>query len=275
MQPATPFARQKKRRGSDPDSSDGAAADQPNGHGASPSSGEDIPPSILSGLADCQRIDLPGADVLYVPRIFTREESTAFVAQLAALEQWKRPEFKIFGKVHLQGNYSCHFSDGGQLNYRYSGRDNVGQEFPEFLQAIRRRVEAVVRHIDGQRTDAKICPGDGEFQFNYCLANKYEDGNASLGMHSDDERDLFGPIASVSFGATRHFTLAHKRDKSVKRRIDLSDGSLLVMAGDTQRNYKHGVPKMKRVTDMRINLTMRCIRPRDSSRASGKKRAKR
>jgi alkylated DNA repair dioxygenase AlkB len=41
--------------------------------------------------------------------------------------------------------------------------------------------------------------------------------------------------------------------------IDLENGSLLIMAGDTQRCWKHQLPKSKRVAEPRVNLTFRNI----------------
>jgi alkylated DNA repair dioxygenase AlkB len=39
----------------------------------------------------------------------------------------------------------------------------------------------------------------------------------------------------------------------------LPHGSLLIMAGDTHKNFKHEVPKEPGVTQPRINLTFRRI----------------
>jgi alkylated DNA repair dioxygenase AlkB len=38
------------------------------------------------------------------------------------------------------------------------------------------------------------------------------------------------------------------------------NGSLIVMAGDTQQYWKHSVPKDKKVNDRRINLTFRIMK---------------
>ena len=65
-------------------------------------------------------------------------------------------------------------------------------------------------------------------------------------------------IASLSFGATRRFSLKHNATKQ-KVIIDLPAGSLLVMAGELQRHWKHCVPKTARYVDPRINLTFRQI----------------
>ena len=83
-----------------------------------------------------------------------------------------------------------------------------------------------------------------------------------MGMHSDDEKEL-GPtpsIASVSLGAERAFVMKSKFDLNAKpKRIVLASGSLLLMKGDTQKNYKHGVPKQSARLEPRVNLTFRAI----------------
>ena len=40
---------------------------------------------------------------------------------------------------------------------------------------------------------------------------------------------------------------------------DLGNGSLLIMEGNTQRFWKHQVPKSKRIAEPRLNLTFRKI----------------
>ena len=98
--------------------------------------------------------------------------------------------------------------------------------------------------------------------FNSVLLNLYRDGADSMGWHSDDEPELGERplIASLSLGATRRFRLRHRLRKDLEPVvIDLENGSLLIMEGDTQRFWKHQVPKSKRVAEPRVNLTFRQI----------------
>lgn len=97
--------------------------------------------------------------------------------------------------------------------------------------------------------------------FNSVLLNYYRNERDSMGFHSDDEREL-GPrpvIASLSLGASRVFVLKHKRLRSPPINIPLDSGSLLLMKGDTQRNWKHGIPKSAKRLGPRVNLTFRRI----------------
>jgi alkylated DNA repair dioxygenase AlkB len=65
-------------------------------------------------------------------------------------------------------------------------------------------------------------------------------------------------IASVSLGSERLFRLRGKGGAVVYSKL-MPHGSLLIMAGNTQKHFKHEVPKDAGVTYPRINLTFRCI----------------
>ena len=93
---------------------------------------------------------------------------------------------------------------------------------------------------------------------NAVLCNLYRDGNDSVGLHADAEPEMGPVIASVSLGAERMFRLKRK-DGSVAVAERLPHGSLLIMAGRTQKNFRHEVPKEPSVTQPRINLTFRHI----------------
>jgi alkylated DNA repair dioxygenase AlkB len=83
-----------------------------------------------------------------------------------------------------------------------------------------------------------------------------------MGLHSDDEPELGRRpfIASVSLGEERTFILKHKSRRDLKIvRLRLASGSLLLMRGETQHDWKHGIEKEKRPCGPRINLTFRRI----------------
>ncbi|MBI3742247.1 MAG: alpha-ketoglutarate-dependent dioxygenase AlkB, partial [Chloroflexi bacterium] len=65
-----------------------------------------------------------------------------------------------------------------------------------------------------------------------------------------------------SFGATREFQFRHKSKKDLKANIELTDGSLLMMRGATQRHWLHRIPKTETPVGARINLTFRYTAPR-------------
>ena len=85
-----------------------------------------------------------------------------------------------------------------------------------------------------------------------------------MGKHADDEGPL-GPrptIASLNLGVTRTFCMARKErpEDGGKRkavRFELNEGSLLLMAGETQQHWLHWIPKQPERDGVRYNLTFR------------------
>ena len=80
----------------------------------------------------------------------------------------------------------------------------------------------------------------------------------ALGLHADAEPEMGPVLASISLGAGRLFRLK-RENGSIAFSERLPHGSLLVMAGETQKRFKHEVPKERGVTQSRINLTFRRI----------------
>jgi len=153
---------------------------------------------------------------------------------------WRQDSIVLFGKQHLQPRLTAWYGDA---SYTYSGLRLDPLPWTPLLAELRAAVEA-----------ACGC------RFNSVLLNYYRNERDSMGMHSDDEPEL-GPepaIASLSFGATRSFILRHKRNKRTIK-LDLHDGSLLLMSGSLQSNWLHGIHKAARSLGERINLTFRFI----------------
>jgi alkylated DNA repair dioxygenase AlkB len=187
---------------------------------------------------------------LWLDFLAASEQLRAFAA-LAADVPWQQREIRMFGRAVLEPRQTAWIGDPGAV-YTYSGRVNEPGPWPAQLAALRDRVR--------ERIGAEL---------NSVLCNLYRDGNDSMGLHSDAEPEL-GPnptIASVSLGATRRFQVRHRKRRDVKLDLDLPGGSLLVMRGTMQHNYRHGVPKQPSVCEPRINLTFRRIdRPGDALR---------
>ena len=98
--------------------------------------------------------------------------------------------------------------------------------------------------------------------FNSVLLNRYRSGADSMGWHADREPELGKEpvIASVSLGAARRFDLQHNKLRVVQS-YQLKGGSLLVMRGRTQAEWRHRVPKEPKVQGERVNLTFRFVTP--------------
>lgn len=190
----------------------------------------------------CETIPLVDADLTFYQKVWTPKESQRIYLLLQTLH-WQQKNIRLFGREVMQPRLVAWYGDAG-ADYVYSGVRNIPLPWPACLVEIRQRVQQLVQS-----------------EFNSVLCNLYRNGDDSVGWHSDDEAEL-GPepmIASVSFGATRRFSLQHKRDKTVKGHLDLPDASLLLMKGATQQNYRHAVLKAKTESAPRINLTFRKI----------------
>ena len=155
---------------------------------------------------------------------------------------WEQPEIVMFGKKHKQSCLSTWHSDAG-VNYVYSGVERVAHPMNEILSEIRRRCEVAANS-----------------KFNSVLVNFYRDGSAGMGWHSDNEaiNGREPTIASVSLGATRRFDLRHRETKQTVK-VDLEDGSLLVMSGLSQQCWVHQIAKTAKPVGPRINLTFRLV----------------
>lgn len=176
----------------------------------------------------------------YLGPLFGDAEAGRLYAELFRTIEWRNDEVVLFGSRRvLSRKVSWH----GDLafSYAYSGTRKTASPWTPALLGIKERVE----QASGQR-------------FNSCLLNLYHDGSEGMGWHSDDERTLGlnPPIASVSLGAERPFKFKHRVTGEIVSVI-LENGSLLVMKGKTQHHWLHALPKTKRVSSPRINLTFR------------------
>lgn len=191
-----------------------------------------LPRQILPGDGDCR----------YFGRIFSPEEALQLFQGLLKKIPWKRDEVMVYGRHYLTVRQVAWFGES-QLSYTYSGTTH-SQPLPwsRDLVKIKNEVEA--------RTGQK---------YNACLANLYQDGSQGMGWHQDNEEELSqSSIASVSLGAERRFDFRHKQTGE-KLSIFLEQGSLLLMAGQTQKHWQHQLPRSAKVVIPRINLTFRNI----------------
>lgn len=96
-----------------------------------------------------------------------------------------------------------------------------------------------------------------ESQMNSVLLNYYRDGKDKINYHSDDLSQIGkNPvICSISLGETRTFSFKNKETKQ-KIEIELDNGDLCIMKGNTQEIWQHAVlPEHNK--GERINLTFR------------------
>lgn len=208
-----------------------------------------------------------GSDVVYLPRFLTPEKSWEYLHYLNKHIPWTRPTIRVFGKPCVQPRDVCYIASEGLKELSYSGYKPDAHSWDDFppLKEILDEVH-------------KAFPGS---HFNSLLLNRYNSGNDYVGWHADDEK-LYGDnpeIASISFGCERDFLLKKRSYKKSQGEVEgeppskrlkknngveqysfnLKHGSLLLMRGNTQRDWLHSVPKRLKAGSTRVNLTFRRV----------------
>ena len=155
---------------------------------------------------------------------------------------WETGFIKIFGKTHQIPRLQSWYADDG-IEYTYSGKKLQRHNWNKTLIEIKQEIESIT-----------------SIKFNSVLANLYRNGNDSMGLHSDNEKELgINPvIASLSLGESRDIHFKHKNIKT-SINIPQTSGQLIVMYGQTQKYWKHEIKKTKKFKKPRINLTFRNI----------------
>lgn len=186
---------------------------------------------------------LPDAKLSLIEGLDWGAPDDAILSRLTAEIPWRQESIVLFGKTHLQPRLICWMGDP-DCRYRYSGRTYEPVPWHPLVADLRTRVE--------RRAQAR---------FNTVLLNLYRNGQDSMGFHADDESELGARpvIASLSFGAERRMHFRHRHERIPTERISLPGGSLLIMRGDTQTNWKHAIPKTRKPIGPRVNLTFRRI----------------
>lgn len=184
-----------------------------------------------------------GLDVEFFSEFFSYDESLFYYHDLLENTNWNQERIKYYGKIFDLPRLTAWYGDNGK-EYKYSGILVVPNLWTNTLLQIKGKVEL-----------------ETGYQFNSVLLNLYRDGQDSIAAHSDDEPELgVNPIiASVSFGAERNFVFQNKTDKNAKHKILLTNGSLVIMKGETQEKWVHSISKTSAKLKPRINLTFRNI----------------
>lgn len=187
---------------------------------------------------------MPDATVSYLSQFDLGQSARALFEHLLNSIDWREEHITLFGKRHLQPRQFA-WHGNAEASYQYSGLRLSPEPWTPALAAVRERL-----------TEHTACA------FNSVLLNHYRHERDSMGMHADDEPEL-GPqpvIASLSLGEPRTLIFKHRHRKELKPvKIVLESGSLLLMRGATQSNWKHGINKQSAACGPRINLTFRQI----------------
>lgn len=177
--------------------------------------------------------------ITYTSNFYSQEESSAIFKELSKCP-FKQPTIKVWGKSYKPLRKSCSYGNH-DITYEYSGHC----EFPLPWNQTLLKINSDVERVTG-------------FEYNFVLINYYENGNAKIGPHKDNEPSLDPSvdIATLSFGARRDMVFSKKGSKSVRQTLEA--GSLLVM--HDQKEWSHAIPPQPRVKEPRISLTFRRIK---------------
>ncbi len=180
--------------------------------------------------------------VNYFDPILSHANTQQYYQTLLREIPWKNDEAVIFGKRLITARKVAWYGDSN-FSYTYSGTTKQALLWTPELATLKALIENLTLST-----------------FNSCLLNLYHDGNEGMAWHSDDEKSLGKDttIASLSLGAAREFRLKHKRTPD-KISVLLESASLLVMKDSTQSHWLHSIPKSKKITTPRINLTFRTM----------------
>ena len=178
--------------------------------------------------------------VLYVPEFLARPQADSLFSRILAAARWRRERFMLFGREVTAPRLTAWYGEQG-ASYRYSGVTRCAERWPPAIGALAKDVSERIA-----------------WPLNFVLVNRFRAGDDMLGWHSDDEADL-GPepvIASLTLGAERIFRI-RPRKGGASVGWPLAHGSLVLMWGRSQRDYKHCVPRTRRAVGERINCTFR------------------
>jgi alkylated DNA repair dioxygenase AlkB len=211
-------------------------------------------------------INIPDGILIYIPNFLSKIASanlfcflTEFTEDSETLNQskskfkhinWLQPKVKIFGKEYLTPRLTAWYGDE-EAYYSYSGLKNIPNPWNSELLKVKEKIESI-----------------SSCKFNSVLLNWYRNGNDSMGIHADNEKELGEnpTIASLSIGADRTMVFKHNENKNYNFKFNITDGSLLIMKGRLQDFWKHAIPKQLTIRNPRLNLTFRDIKIREKNR---------
>jgi len=182
---------------------------------------------------------------LYHEKVLTDEQIKPLYEELLNKINWENERVVMFGKEIITKRKVAFYSDP-LIAYTYSSKTKIGLPWKDPLFILKNIVESLTKQT-----------------YNACLLNLYHNGEEAMGWHCDNEKEIIAnsSIASLSIGASRKFSFKHKVTKETIS-IQLENGSLLEMKGTIQANWWHSLPKSKKITESRINLTFRQMHPK-------------
>lgn len=178
------------------------------------------------------KLNIPDADFFVFENFL--ERPTEALNWIASNEDWEQ--------LYHNGYKAPRLNKGYGKGYTYSGHSIPDTVIPAHYQRLITQLEK-----------------DWGIKSNQILLNYYRNGSDSIGLHSDDEKELgYNPtVVSLSLGDSRIFELVNKKTGLVYP-IELGSNQLLVMGNMSQINYRHRIRKQEG-KGRRISITFRRI----------------
>lgn len=197
-------------------------------------------------------VSAPGLALRHYPGWLAPAAADALMNHLMDSVSWRQEQIRLFGRTHAIPRLTSWMADPG-LRYRYSGIEQQPQPWLEALLLVRQQLEHICGH-----------------PLNSLLLNHYRDGLDAMGCHADDEPELVpaASIASLSLGVCRSLRFKAKPRSPLaagrlSQLVELGHGDLLLMDPPTQQHWLHELPRRRRLTQPRLNLTYRQLRAPD------------
>ncbi|KLO13836.1 hypothetical protein SCHPADRAFT_811863, partial [Schizopora paradoxa] len=188
--------------------------------------------------------EITNGEVYYFPKFASEKCTSDWHEKLLKLDAWYHPKLKVYGKEVKQSRSIAAYTSDKKLVVKYSGHTvQLHHDYPPLLLEIQKQVEDFL----------------GE-NFNHVMLNLYESGQEYIGKHRDTKENKVSiVITSLSLGAERTFVMTPNKNNpgASTHKWTLANGSLLVMRGKTQDNWKHEIPKEPKVKGGRVSLTFR------------------
>ena len=178
-------------------------------------------------------------EIMYFPEFLDMNTAKELYSILKHEIPWAQGSYKMFGKPVIAPRLLWAMGDNVNGKYIVTG-------FTMWSNVVRALKELIEKAFD--------------VTLSYAQLNYYRNGEDYIGWHRDKEVEEGDSIYSISLGVTRRFILRNNDYKTspIKYEFHLLPGSLIVLNRYAANiGYKHTVPKEKRITHGRINITFR------------------
>ncbi|CAA7265714.1 unnamed protein product [Cyclocybe aegerita] len=239
--------------------------------------------------------DMSDCEVYYVPSFISEKKAEDWYEELLSLETWYQPKLKVYGREVIQSRKIAAYATDPNLTLKYSGQVvDMNYEYPQVLREIQDQVEDKLgvkfNHVMlNLYEDGTIYIGNHrDTPENKVIASVSLGAPRTFIMTQDPKAqrrkaDHASP-SSVGNVELRDLTsrprTSPRSESSSSRKCPadyqetesteeppqlfvarkswiLAPGSLVVMQGETQKYWKHEIPKEPKVKEGRISLTFR------------------